>query len=140
MNGLALALCSSSERYLEIDTAGPQLREGSQSLRRCPNGRRATSAIQLQQRSPARPQALSVKLQSLPTCRVFASAIVSVAVRLVPLGQTAGLQVLKTLMPVIAETANRAASASLDDLGSCTLGAEIAAMRHEGLEPRVFRT
>ena len=70
----------------------------------------------------------------------FAAAQVSVAVRLVPIGQTAGLHVLKNLMPLIAETANRAVNATLDDLGSCTLLADIAAMNHEYLQPRIFRT
>ena len=43
-------------------------------------------------------------------------------------------------MPVIAATAARAASAMLDDLGSSTIGADIAAMKHETQYSRVFRT
>ncbi len=70
----------------------------------------------------------------------FAASQVSVAVRLVPLGQTAGLHVLKNLIPIISETGNRAATATLDDLGSCTLLADIASMKHEHLQPRIFRT
>jgi urease accessory protein len=70
----------------------------------------------------------------------FASALISVAVRLIPLGQTQGLAVLRDLMPVIAATAARAASATLDDLGSSTVGADIAAMKHETQYSRMFRT
>ncbi len=70
----------------------------------------------------------------------FAAALTSVAVRLVPLGQTAGLEVLRNLMPVIAATAQRAATATLDDLGAITIGADIAAMKHETQYSRVFRT
>ena len=70
----------------------------------------------------------------------FASTLISVAVRLIPLGQTQGLAVLRDLMPVIATTATRAASATLDDLGSATIGADIAAMKHETQYSRVFRT
>ncbi|HEY7688005.1 MAG TPA: urease accessory UreF family protein, partial [Dongiaceae bacterium] len=70
----------------------------------------------------------------------FASALISVAVRLIPLGQTQGLAVLRNLMPVIAATAARAATATLDDLGSATIGADIAAMKHETQYSRVFRT
>ena len=70
----------------------------------------------------------------------FTNVLISVAVRLVPLGQTAGLTVLRDLMPVIAATAARAATATLDDLGSSALLSDIAAMNHETLEPRVFRT
>jgi len=70
----------------------------------------------------------------------FASAQVSVAVRLVPLGQSKGLEVLRDLMPIIASVAECAARATLDDLGSATIGAEIAAMKHETQGTRIFRT
>jgi urease accessory protein len=40
----------------------------------------------------------------------FSNALVSVAVRLVPLGQTHGLETVRDLMPVIAATAERAAT------------------------------
>ena len=70
----------------------------------------------------------------------FTSALISVAVRLIPLGQTQGLAVLRDLMPDIAATAARAAAATLDDLGSSTIGADIAAMKHETQYSRVFRT
>jgi urease accessory protein len=61
-------------------------------------------------------------------------------VRLVPIGQTAGLEVLRDLAPVIARTAERAGAARLSDLGAITLGADIAAMNHEIQHSRVFRT
>lgn len=70
----------------------------------------------------------------------FCAALTSVAVRLVPLGQTAGLQVLRDLMPVIAATAERASRATLDDLGAITIASDIAAMKHETQYSRVFRT
>jgi urease accessory protein len=65
---------------------------------------------------------------------------VSVAVRLVPLGQSAGLQVMAALEPDIAALAAFAASASLDDIGGIAYAGEIAQMRHETLEPRIFRS
>jgi urease accessory protein len=65
---------------------------------------------------------------------------VSVAVRLVPLGQTAGLAVLAALEPQIAALAAAAALATLDDLGSIAYAADIAQMRHETLEPWIFRS
>jgi len=41
---------------------------------------------------------------------------------------------------VIAATATRAASATLDDLGSITLLSDIAAMKHETQYSRLFRS
>ncbi len=65
---------------------------------------------------------------------------VSVAVRLLPLGQTAGLQVIAALEPIVARTAAAAETAALDDLGTIAYGADIAQMRHETAEPRLFRS
>jgi urease accessory protein len=65
---------------------------------------------------------------------------ISVAVRLVPLGQTAGLQVMAALEPAVATLAVASAEAGLDDIGSIAYGAEIAQMRHETLPVRVFRS
>ena len=70
----------------------------------------------------------------------FASNLVSVAQRAMPLGQTDGQRVLATLAPVIQCTAHAAATATLDDLTSSSFAADIAAMRHETLQPRIFRT
>jgi urease accessory protein len=47
---------------------------------------------------------------------------------------------LAALQPVILATARRAATSSLDDLGSATILSDIAAMRHETLYSRVFRS
>jgi urease accessory protein len=68
----------------------------------------------------------------------FASNLVSVAVRLVPLGQTDAVAVLAGLEPALLRTAARAADSTLDDLGQCALVSDIAAMRHETLEGRLF--
>jgi urease accessory protein len=65
---------------------------------------------------------------------------VSVAVRLVPLGQTAGLKVMAALEPQIAALAAFAATATLDDLGTIAYAADIAQMRHETLGTRIFRS
>jgi len=65
---------------------------------------------------------------------------VSVAVRLVPLGQTAGLQVMAALEPLIAATAGDCGSATLDELGGIGYAADIAQMRHETIGTRVFRS
>lgn len=65
---------------------------------------------------------------------------ISVAVRLVPLGQTAGLQVMAALEADVAALADAAASANLDDIGGIAYAADVAQMRHETLEPRIFRS
>jgi urease accessory protein len=68
----------------------------------------------------------------------FAANLVSAAVRAVPLGQTDGVAVIAGLEPVILAASARAAASTLDDLGSAAFISDIAAMRHETLQPRLF--
>jgi len=67
-------------------------------------------------------------------------AQVSVAVRLVPIGQSAGLTVIAGLEDLVTETAGRAVDASLEEIGTMAYAADIAQMRHETLQPRLFRS
>lgn len=77
---------------------------------------------------------LGLFLQSL------AAQLISVAVRFMPLGQTEGQRILAALAPVIATTAAACAGATETDLWAFTPGADIAAMAHENMETRIFRT
>ncbi|CDP50860.1 Urease accessory protein UreF [Devosia sp. DBB001] len=65
---------------------------------------------------------------------------VSVAVRLIPLGQTAGLAVVAALEPHVTALAATAVAASLADIGSIAYATDIAQMRHETLGTRIFRS
>jgi len=65
---------------------------------------------------------------------------ISAGVRLIPLGQTDGQRVLAAMEDVIAQTASRALSASLDDIGGAALRADLASMRHETQYTRLFRS
>jgi urease accessory protein len=79
-----------------------------------------------------------------PTIHAFFHAVVSnwisAGARLVPLGQTDSQRALAALEPVVAATAARALTASLDDLGSATFRADLAGMRHETQYTRLFRS
>ena len=70
----------------------------------------------------------------------FASNMVSAAIRLVPLGQTEGQTVLAGLSPLCAELAGKAQGASSNDLSNSANLSDIAAMRHETLEQRLFQS
>jgi urease accessory protein len=77
---------------------------------------------------------------ALGLLHAFSANLVSAAVRLVPLGQTAGLRILAGLAPVITATALDTAHATLDDIGGTCFRSDIAAMRHETQYTRLFRT
>ncbi|WP_346772418.1 urease accessory UreF family protein [Chelativorans sp. AA-79] len=70
----------------------------------------------------------------------YVQAQISVAIRLIPIGQTEGLAILAALEPLIAETASSLARATLDELGSIAYAADIAAIAHEMLPTRIFRS
>ena len=70
----------------------------------------------------------------------FTTNLISAAVRLVPLGQTAGLRALAALEPTIAKVADETVAATLDEIGGACFRSDIAAMRHETQYTRLFRT
>jgi urease accessory protein len=80
----------------------------------------------------------------VPTLHGFFHALtsnwISAGARLVPLGQTDSQRVLALLESVVAVTAQRALTATLDDLGSATFRADLASMRHETQYTRLFRS
>ena len=68
-------------------------------------------------------------------CAAYAQAsaanMISAAVPVVPLGQSAGLAVLSGLQPIILAVAAETRGASLDEVGGACFRADLAAMRHE---------
>jgi len=70
----------------------------------------------------------------------FVANLVSAAVRLVPLGQTDGQRITAALMPVVAKVAREAVEAPLEDVGGAAIGLDLASMRHECQEVRLFRS
>ena len=70
----------------------------------------------------------------------FAANLISAATRFLPLGQAQAQCALAGLHPLIADLAARAATAEREALQTGCFGADLAAMRHETLDVRIFRT
>ncbi len=70
----------------------------------------------------------------------FASNLVSACVRLNVIGQTDGQKAIAELTTVARAVADRAEQSSLDELGGSAFRADIAAMRHETQNSRLFRS
>ncbi|MCE0744741.1 urease accessory protein UreF [Acetobacter sicerae] len=71
---------------------------------------------------------------------VAVSALVSAAVRLIPLGQTDGLRALAALEERMAAAVATTKSLTLEDAGGLCFRSDLAAMHHETQETRLFRT
>jgi urease accessory protein len=65
---------------------------------------------------------------------------IGVGVKLIPLGQTAGQQMLWQLLAQLDLLAQTIPNLADDDLYACTWGASLASMQHETLYSRLFRS
>ncbi|MBB3589840.1 urease accessory protein [Rhizobium sp. BK529] len=70
----------------------------------------------------------------------YLSQSVSAGIRLGVAGQKDGLAILSRLEEHVIDIAARAARSSLDDLGSASVQADIAGLRHETQQTRLFRS
>lgn len=86
----------------------------------------------------------AMKIGIEPVCVAYlhacAANLVSAGIRLIPLGQSEGTRLMASLEKLIIGVARKAAGSSLADLGSATFAADMAAMRHESLAVRLFRS
>ena len=141
LHALALALCGSKERQDETTAQAQAFRLALAEWQDIALGPVSTEFCLPVLAGGA------VALARLPLdaalCAYYHSAIanqIQVALRLMPLGQQAGLRILRHLEAPLFTAASRAAHSSLDDLGSATIKADIAALHHETLQPRIFRS
>ena len=137
INATARAFASSAERLKETDLQGAAFCDTARNVWGCDlHGLTYPVAVGAAARAMDIPLADTVPLY----LHAFTSNLVSVAQRAMPLGQTDGQRILSDLAPLIEATANAAETATLANLGSASFAADIASMRHETLQPRIFRT
>ncbi|MEB3338277.1 MAG: urease accessory protein UreF [Leptolyngbyaceae bacterium] len=70
----------------------------------------------------------------------WATNLVSAGVRLIPLGQTSGQQLLLALHPLLCQATQKILTLGDDELLSCGWGLAIASMTHETQYSRLFRS
>ncbi|NJN72015.1 MAG: urease accessory protein UreF [Limnothrix sp. RL_2_0] len=66
--------------------------------------------------------------------------LVGAGVKLIPLGQTQGQQIIYDLHPVIATVADELIEQNEDHLYACSWGSSLASMNHETMYSRLFRS
>lgn len=149
LNEFALALAPSAERLSETSQLGDAFYKASKAW---PIALHETLDAALEKTdSPAialpiiigaiaRAHAIPLSVILPAASHAFLSNLISVAIRLVPLGQSDGLALQAALEAPILSASKRAATASLDDIGTACLQSDIAAMNHETLTTRIFRS
>jgi urease accessory protein len=133
---LAEAMAGSAERHLEAMQQGSAFTAAAQAWASlCP---RLTYSVAVGKATSR----LGIPLELTLTAYLaaFITNLVATAQRLARIGQSEAVATLHGLESAILATAARAASSTLDDLGSATIMSEIASMRHETQHSRIFRS
>ncbi|MFN3646443.1 MAG: urease accessory protein UreF [Gemmobacter sp.] len=133
----ARALAASAERWAETRDQGAAF---AATLAHITGRPQPALPLPLAVAHAARPLGVPVPDVLALYLHAFASNLVTIAVRAVPLGQSQGQAILSALAPLIRARALLAATARLDDLATSAFAADLAAMAHETLQPRLYRT
>jgi urease accessory protein len=146
VNELALALAPSQELLLETRQQGRSFLDAT--LAAWPTALLSHLAIALDD-EVAYPVAVGMAagahgIPLPPTSEAYLLAfmqnLVSAALRLAPVGQTAGTRVLARLAPMIPVLAHEVIELGLDDIGSSTFRADLGSFLHETQYTRLFRS
>ena len=134
---LARALCISAERLTEMNDQGAAFADAAQVWLGA-NNRDWPLAVGVGHAAAALNIPLDAALAAY--LHAFVSNQLQAAIRISVLGQKGAAAILMALEPEIKSLADKAAISTLDDLGSAGFLADIAAMNHEILQPRLFRS
>jgi len=88
----------------------------------------------------ARAEGLPLQASSAMYLHAFVANLAAVGMRLVPLGQTDGQAMIRSLAPLCEQIAAETTDGDLDRLSGTTFLADIASMKHETQYSRIFRT
>ena len=137
LDALALALQTSFERHQESAEQGAAFARTVSAI----TGRILPARLlPLAVAEAAQPLGLPARDVIALYLQSFASNLVLIGVKHIPLGQSAGQQVLSALLPTITDLATTAETASPTDFGNSCLAADLAAMAHETKDTRIYRT
>ncbi|MGJ8621909.1 MAG: urease accessory protein UreF [Yoonia sp.] len=137
VNDIALAFAASAERQLEQTQQGAAFCKTTAAIWGNPD---TAYAYPVAVGAAARAQGVDVGLTAALYLQAVVSNLIAAAQRLMGLGQTEGQAILAALSTLCNETAKATAGLTIDDLQSTAFLSDIAAMHHETLQPRIFRT
>ena len=83
---------------------------------------------------------INIQAALLAYLHSWANNLITAGIKLIPLGQTAGQQLLLWLQPLLTTTVGEILTMADDDLGCCNWGLSLASMQHETQYTRLFRS
>jgi urease accessory protein len=142
VNELALALSPSSELYLETSQQGRSFLDATlaawPSPRLIPLEGDVAFPVAIGMAAAAHDIPLAVTTEAYLFGLV--QTLVSAAIRLAPIGQTAGIRVSAALAGTVRDMAGQGIRLTLDDIGGATFRADLGSFHHENQYTRLFRS
>ena len=83
---------------------------------------------------------ISSETMAISYLHSWVTNLITAGVKLIPLGQTAGQQLLYSLHPLLLEVSQELLNLKDDDLSCCSWGLALASMRHQTQYTRLFRS
>ncbi|GAX34850.1 urease accessory protein UreF [Nodularia sp. NIES-3585] len=83
---------------------------------------------------------INIKGALLAYLHSWATNLITAGVKLIPLGQTAGQELLLELQPLISTAVGEILALEDDELSCCSWGLSLASMQHESQYTRLFRS
>ncbi len=137
LSDLALALAPSRERRAEAREQGAAF---ARTVRAIHGWDLPDLALPVALGRAARLGDLPAEPVAAVALQAFVTTLVQAVQRLLPLGQTAAQGVVLRLAPLCVIVAEEAVPLGPEGLGSCAVSLDLASMRHETLQPRIFRS
>jgi urease accessory protein len=143
VNELALALSPSSELYLETSQQGRSFLDATLAAWPAPSlpvlkGEEVAFPVAIGMAAAAHRVPLPLTLSAYLFGLV--QTLVSAAIRLAPIGQTAGIRVCAALAKTAQQVAQEAIGSSLDEVGGSMFRADLGSFHHENQYTRLFRS
>jgi len=146
LNELALALAPSRELLLETSQQGRSFLDATLAAWPCPTLDRSGAALPDRAAFPVA-VGTAAGAHGLDACATlaayglaFVQNLVSAALRVAPIGQSAGTRVVAGLIPQVEALAVAVHDVPLDAIGSATWRLDLGSFRHETQYSRIFRS
>ncbi|MEE1613586.1 urease accessory protein UreF [Microvirga sp. CF3016] len=142
INELALALSPSAELYLETSQQGRSFLDAT--LAAWPSSRLSPLdgdvAFPVAIGMAAAAHGIPLPITSQAYLFGLVQTLVSAAIRLAPIGQTAGIRASAALTGTVQDVARQGVVLTLDDIGGATFRADLGSFYHENQYTRLFRS
>ena len=138
VNELAFALCSSKERWIETSNLGKAFCKNVNDNWDCKINKNLAYPVAVGKAG----KYFKIPLDKLLIAflQSFASNLINIGIKHIPLSQSEGQKILINFLPVIKKQANICKIAQVNNLGSSAFLSDLCSMYHETLNNRIYKT